>query len=58
MIELDHITKRFGEGPAANVAVDDLTLTIAPGEVVVQDHDVAHDQPADPADIGEHPYRR
>jgi len=35
MIELDHITKRFGEGPAANVAVDDLTLTIAPGEVVV-----------------------
>ena len=34
-IELDHVTKRFGDGPNGNVAVDDLSLAIAPGEVVV-----------------------
>ena len=34
MIELDHVTKRFGDGPAAVTAVDDLTLTVGDGEVV------------------------
>ena len=34
MIELDHVTKRFGEGGDAVTAVDDLTLTVAEGEVV------------------------
>lgn len=35
MIELDRVTKRFGHGETAIVAVDDLTLTIDAGEVVV-----------------------
>jgi osmoprotectant transport system ATP-binding protein len=35
MIELDHVVKRFGQGPSANVAVDDLSLTIQSREVVV-----------------------
>jgi len=35
MIELDGVTKRFGRGETANVAVDNLTLTIQPGEAVV-----------------------
>jgi osmoprotectant transport system ATP-binding protein len=34
MIELDHVTKRFGDGPAAVTAVDDLTLNVGDGEVV------------------------
>jgi osmoprotectant transport system ATP-binding protein len=34
-IVLDRVGKRFGDGPTANVAVDDLSLAIAPGEVVV-----------------------
>jgi osmoprotectant transport system ATP-binding protein len=34
-IVLDQVSKRFGEGPNANVAVDDLSLVISPGEVVV-----------------------
>jgi osmoprotectant transport system ATP-binding protein len=34
-IVLDQVSKRFGDGPTANVAVDDLSLEIAPGEVVV-----------------------
>jgi len=35
MIELVGVTKRFGRGATGNVAVDNLTLTIQPGEVVV-----------------------
>jgi osmoprotectant transport system ATP-binding protein len=35
MIELDRVTKRFGSGGTETVAVDDLSLTIQPGEVVV-----------------------
>jgi osmoprotectant transport system ATP-binding protein len=34
MIELDRVTKRFGEGASEVTAVDDLTLTVADGEVV------------------------
>jgi osmoprotectant transport system ATP-binding protein len=34
MIELDHVTKRFGRGADVVTAVDDLTLTVAEGEVV------------------------
>ena len=34
MIELDHVTKAFGDGAERTVAVDDLTLSIAEGEVV------------------------
>jgi len=34
MIELDHVTKRFGQGADAVTAVDDLTFTVADGEVV------------------------
>ncbi len=34
MIELDRVTKRFGDGPHAVTAVDDLTLTVNDGEVV------------------------
>jgi len=35
VIELDGVTKRFGRDESANVAVDNLSLTIQPGEVVV-----------------------
>ncbi len=35
MIEFEGVTKRFGRGETANVAVDNLNLTIQPGEVVV-----------------------
>ena len=60
MIELDHVTKRFGDGPATVTAVDDLSLTVRTGEVVAlvgqlgfgQDDDAADDQPADRADRG------
>ena len=34
MIELDRVTKRFGDGAGTVTAVDDLTLTVADGEVV------------------------
>jgi osmoprotectant transport system ATP-binding protein len=34
MIELDHVTKTFGDGADRTVAVDDLSLSIADGEIV------------------------
>ena len=34
MIELDHVTKTFGDGADRTVAVDDLSLSVAAGEIV------------------------
>ncbi len=34
MIELDHVTKAFGDGTDRTVAVDDLSLTVDEGEIV------------------------
>lgn len=33
-VRLDHVTKSFGRGPAAHVVLDDISLTVAPGEFV------------------------
>ena len=34
MIELDHVSKSFGDGAERTVAVDDLSLSIGEGEIV------------------------
>ena len=34
MIELDHVSKTFGDGADRTVAVDDLSLSVAAGEIV------------------------
>ncbi len=34
LIEIDHLTKRFGKGPAQFIAVDDVSFEVRPGEIV------------------------
>jgi ABC-2 type transport system ATP-binding protein len=34
LIEIDHLTKRFGKGAAQFIAVDDVSFEVGPGEIV------------------------